>query len=260
MTPPEDTRAEACAATIWDAWTSGTRLGALPDSIRPTTSDDGRRAQRALAEHAGHSYGWKLAATAQAGQAHIGVDGPLAGPLFERFRYEPGAVLPSHDLHMRVTEAEFAFRMARDVPADATDTEIVDAIAALHLAMEIPDSRFVDYAAVGGPSLLADAACAGMFVLGPAVSDWHGEALADRATTILVNGEPAAHGSGGAVLGDPAHALRWLVHDLARHGETLRAGDIVTTGTTTAPPPIGAGDSVRADFGDYGTVELSFHR
>lgn len=259
MSPTEDTRAEACAATIWAAWTTGNRLAALPESIRPSTPDAGRRAQRALAAHAGRSYGWKLAATSLAGQAHIDVDGPLAGPLFDRFRYEPGAVLPSHDLHMRVVEAEFAFRMARDVPPDATDAEIVDAIAALHLAVEIPDSRFADYVAAGGPSLLADAACAGMFVLGPAVPDWNGDALADRATTILVNGQPAAHGSGGAVLGDPAHALRWLVHDLAHHGETLRAGDIVTTGTTTAPPRIGPGDSVRADFGDLGSVDLSFH-
>jgi 2-keto-4-pentenoate hydratase len=259
MSQTEDARAEACAAAIWDAWTTGTRRAALPDSIRPTTPDAGRRAQRALGEHAGRSYGWKLAATSRAGQAHIQVDGPLPGPLFERFRYEPGAVLPSRDLHMRVVEAEFAFRMARDVPPDASDAEIVDAVAALHLAVEVPDSRFVDFAAVGGPSLIADAACAGMFVLGPAVPGWRGDALADRPTTILVNGQPAAHGTGGAALGDPAHALRWLVHDLARHGETLRAGDVVTTGTTTVPPGIGPGDAVRADFGDYGSVELSFH-
>jgi 2-keto-4-pentenoate hydratase len=260
MSPIEDTRPEACADVIWEAWTTGTRQAALPESIRPTTPAAGRRAQRALAARAGRSYGWKIAATSRAGQAHIRVDGPLPGPLFERFRYEPGAALPSHDLHMRVAEAEFAFRMARAVPADATDTEIVDAVAALHVAIEIPDSRFVDYAAVGGPSLLADAACAGFFVLGPAVPGWRGEPLADRTTTILVNGEPAAHGSGGAVLGDPAHALCWLVRDLAGHGETLRAGDIVTTGTTTVPPRIGAGDAVRADFGDFGTVELSFRR
>ena len=124
--------------------------------------------------------------------------------------------------------------------------------------MEIPDSRFLDFAAVGGPSLLADAACAGMFVLGPAVPGWRADALSDRATAILVNGEPAAHGSGGAVLGDPLVALRGLVRELARHGETLRAADVVTTGTTTVPPTIGAGDSVRADFGDYGAIELSF--
>src|SRR4051794_19750653 len=98
MSPPEDARAEACAAAIWESWTTGTRRAALPEPIRPTTPDAGRRAQRALAERAGRSYGWKLAATSHAGQAHIRVDGPLAGPLFERFRYEPGAALPSHDL------------------------------------------------------------------------------------------------------------------------------------------------------------------
>ncbi|MGI5131880.1 2-keto-4-pentenoate hydratase [Pseudonocardia sp. CA-107938] len=246
---------DACAELIWQAWTTGERMAALPAEIRPADADAAWRAQRALDQRAGHRYGWKIAATSLAGQAHIAVDGPLPGPLYERFRHEPGDVLPSHDLHMRVVEAEFAFRMGRDVPAGA---DVVDAVAALHLAVEIPDSRFTDFVAVGGPSLLADAACAGRFVLGPEVAGWQADDLAARATTISVNGEPAAHGSGSAVLGHPLAALRWLADDLAARGETLRAGDIVTTGTTTAPPTIAAGDTVRADFGDYGAVELSF--
>lgn len=266
MSPSEDARTEdrtedraaACAETIWAAWSSGDRIAALPEPIRPATAEAGWRAQSALAERAGRRYGWKIAATSRAGQAHIAVDGPLPGPLFERFRYGPGAELPSHDLHMRVVEAEFAFVMARDVPAGATDDEIVDAVADLHLAVEVPDSRFLDFAAVGGPSLLADAACAGMFVLGPAVPGWRADALSERATAIHVNGAVAARGSGGAVLGDPVTALRWLVREIARHGEVLRAADVVTTGTTTVPPAIGPGDAVRADFGDYGAIELTF--
>jgi len=35
---------------------------------------------------------------------------------------------------------------------------------------------------------------------------------------------------------------------------------VVTTGTTTAPPAIGPGDMVRADFGALGDLELSFAR
>ena len=41
-------------------------------------------------------------------------------------------------------------------------------------------------------------------------------------------------------------------------GRRLRAGEIVTTGTATAPAPVKAGSHVVADFGELGTVEAHF--
>jgi 2-keto-4-pentenoate hydratase len=246
------------AGLVWSAWRSGERIEALPAPVRPASIADGWAAQCELGALAGPSYGWKIAATSAAGQAHIGVGGPLPGPLFERFRYEPGAVLPSGDLHMKVVEAEFAFRLGRDVPPGASAETLAAAIAALHLAIEVPDSRFVDFPTVGGPSLVADAACAGFFVLGPEVAGWRGDDLAGRATRIEVNGQLAATGRGDAVLGAPETALAWRAQELARLGSGLRAGQVVTTGTTTAPPVIGPGDEVRASFEDYGEVRISF--
>jgi 2-keto-4-pentenoate hydratase len=254
-----DTDAQV-ADIVWSAWRSGERIAALPDPVRPASVEAGWAAQRELAGLAGPGYGWKIAATSSAGQAHIGVGGPLPGPLFERFRYEPGDLIPSGDLHMAVVEAEFAFRLGRDVPAGASEEELAEAVAALHLAVEVPDSRFVDFAAVGGPSLIADAACAGFFVLGPEVPGWRDDDLAARATRIEVNGEVAATGSGAAVLGAPMTALAWVAQELARLGRGLRAGEVVTTGTTTPPPAIGPGDRVRAWFEGYGEVRVAFAR
>jgi 2-keto-4-pentenoate hydratase len=77
---------------------------------------------------------------------------------------------------------------------------------------------------------------------------------------VWINGARAATGSGGNVLGDPRNALVWLAEGLRRHGRTLRAGELVTTGTTTAPVPVGPGDEVRADFGELGEVEFRFAR
>jgi 2-keto-4-pentenoate hydratase len=126
--------------------------------------------------------------------------------------------------------------------------------------VEVPDSRFVDFAAVGGPSLVADAACAGFFVLGPEVPDWRAADLATRRTRIEVNGAVAAEGRGEAVLGGPRLALAWLAAELCRLGSGLRTGEIVSTGTTTPPPTIGPGDQVRAWFEGCGEVGLAFAR
>jgi 2-keto-4-pentenoate hydratase len=186
------------------------------------------------------------------------VDFPLPALLFQRFRHEPGDVLPSHDLHMGVVEAEFAYRMGADVVPGAPARDVLAAVAGLHLAVEVPDSRFTKFEQVGAAQLIADCACAGRFVLGPAVPDWAGLDLSTWGTALWINGTEAATGSGGNVLGDPRTALLWLAGELGRYGLGLRAGDIVTTGTTTVPAPIGPGDEVRADFGELGGVAFRF--
>lgn len=254
----DESRAAAAADLLWDAWTSGERVAALPDEIRPRDDAEGFSAQLAIGGHAGRTYGWKIAATTTAGQAHIGVSGPLPGPLFERFRHGPGDVLPSDDMHMRVVEAEFAYLMGADVAPDAGPEEIFAAVDGLHLAVEVPDSRFARFETAGGPQLLADCACAGRFVLGPQVSGWAEHDLSTWGTAVWINGERAATGTGGNVLGDPCNALVWIAEYLRRYGRGLRAGELVTTGTTTSPVPVGPGDEVRADFGELGEVSFRF--
>jgi 2-keto-4-pentenoate hydratase len=255
---PDETRAGAAADVLWTAWTFGEQIADLPEDVRPRDAAEGVAAQLALVAHAGASYGWKLAATTTAGQAHIGVTGPLPGLLFERFRHEPGEVLASDRMHMGVVEAEFAYRMGADVGAGSGPDEVLAAVDGLHLAVEVPDSRFARYETVGAPQLLADCACAGRFVLGAEVPGWRELDLSTWRTTLWINGAEAATGSGGNVMGDPRTALAWIADELRCYGQGLRAGDIVTTGTTTAPVPVGPGDEVRAGFGDLGEVSFRF--
>lgn len=246
-------RADGTAGALWQAWTTGERLAALPELLRPRTLAEGFAAQRRLSERAGPGYGWKLAATAQAGQAHIGVDAPLPGILFERFRHAPGEVVPADGLHMAVAEAEFAFRMRASVDAGASREELRTAVAAVHCAVELPDSRFDDFLAAGAPSLLADAACAGRFVLGPEIPGGLDLDLAATSTSLQVDDEIVT-GCGAAVLGDPWSALAWLADALPQYGTRLEAGAVVTTGTTTTPVPTRAGATVRATFGEAGAL------
>jgi 2-keto-4-pentenoate hydratase len=105
----DENRAGGAADVLWTAWISGERIAALPDEVRPRDDAEGFAAQLAIGGHAGRSYGWKIAATTTSGQAHIGVRGPLPGPLFERFRHDPGDVLASDDMHMRVVERTPAY-------------------------------------------------------------------------------------------------------------------------------------------------------
>lgn len=253
-----DDRVARAAELVWAAWTSGERMPELPSDVRPRSVAGGFAVQEALAEHAGAAYGWKIAATSAAGQGHIGVTGPLPGRLYDRFRHEEGDRLPIADNLLRVAEAEFAFVMARDVGDDVSRDAVLDAVGALHLAVETPDSRFTAFEQAGAAQLIADDGVAGRFVLGRSVPGWQELDLAACPTALRVNGRLAQTGRGGNVLGDPRDALAWLAGELRRLGSGLRAGEVVTTGTTTTPATIESDDDVVADFGDLGTVRVRF--
>lgn len=249
------------ALTIRSCWENRRRLTALPEDCRPKRLRDGYEIQRELETLQGAAIGWKIAATSTAGQQHIGVDAPLAGRLFKRFAHGDGARLPAGHLHMRVAEAEFAFKMAQDLPARGepyTLDEVMSAVDTLHLAIEVPDSRYEDFATIGAPSLIADDSCAAYFVLGPEAKMWRLADLPTHKVTARKNGEIVAEGSGANVLGDPRAALAWIANDLQGRGDFLRAGEVITTGTCVKPVTIGPGDSIVMDFGELGSVKASF--
>jgi 2-keto-4-pentenoate hydratase len=260
----EPAQAQEASELLVRHWQSGTTLTALPLPLRPQSRAEGYQIQSHLERQSTKPlFGWKIAATSLAGQRHIAVDGPLAGRLLAEKVYPDGATLTLGPNRMRVAEAEFAFRMARDLlPRDEpyTQGEVLAAVAALHLAIEVPDSRYTDFTSVGAAQLIADNACGHQFVLGPeAPASWRNLDLAVHRVTGRIGTRLERDGIGGNVLGDPRIALTWLANELSRHGMTLAKGQIVTTGTCLVPLEITAGDKVSVDFGALGrmTMELA---
>ena len=93
-------------------------LARLPADLRPCDAATGHAIQVHLPRVAGAPVvGWKIAATSAAGQAHIGVGGPLAGRILDRFVEPVGTSLSLAGNRMRVVEPEFAFRMATALPS-----------------------------------------------------------------------------------------------------------------------------------------------
>ena len=252
----------AAAKTIGDHWRDGTKLECLDASIRPKDRAEGYAIQAELAKHStGRLFGWKIAATSEAGQKHINVSGPLAGRIFAEKVITDGGKASMKGNDMRVGEAEFAFRFARDLPPRAEPysvQEVLEAVGTLHPAIEIPDSRFADFVSAGEAQLIADNACAHLFVLGQATgADWRGRDLIEERPVVTLRGEQHV-GHGKNVLGDPRLALTWCVNELRSLGITLREGEVVTTGTCCTPLPIRAGDVFAADFGVLGKVSVGF--
>jgi len=174
---------------------------------------------------------------------------------------EDGGACPLGGNLMKVAELEFAFRMAEDLAPRAepfSQDEVLARVASLHPAIELPDSRFAHFERAGLAQLVADNACAHRFVLGPkANATWRGMDLAAHPGRVLRNGVLAEEGVGRNVLGDPRIALTWLANELSCHGETLKAGQVVTTGTCAKPLAIARGDRIEGDLGALGRVLVS---
>ena len=255
--------ANGAADLIWQLWNAGEVIDDLPLDLKPRTRTDGYAIQAVLEDLSKRPlFGWKIAATSKAGQEHIGVSGPIAGRVLAERAFEDGADLVFGENRMRVAEPEFAFRFATALKPrrkEYTLEDVLGAVGSLHPAIEIPDSRFENFATVGEAQLIADNACAHEFILGPAAeANWRAIDLSQHKATIEAVGGEVHDGIGANVLGDPRDALLWLVQEVTGLGLTIEAGQVVTTGTCAEPLDIEPGDEVIADFGALGDVNVSF--
>ena len=143
----------AASKILQKHWRAGTKFAGLDAALRPRDRIEGYAIQAEIENHSGEKlFGWKIAATSEAGQRHINVNGPMAGRILPHTVIADGGTASMAGNEMRVGEPEFAFRMARDLQPRAspyTVQEVLDAVGTLHPSIEIPDSRFEDFVNAG---------------------------------------------------------------------------------------------------------------
>jgi len=239
---------------------------ALPEECRPPEPKVAYHMQKLLIErlisiYGGQPVGYKIACTSKSARDFLNFYEPFYGRLLSPFVHVSPARLSANDFSMRVIEPEFAFRIAKDLPASAApyrmDT-IATAVDAVLPAIEIVETSYIDWTKVDVPSLIADNGCNGAWVQGPSYPDWEKIDFPAHQVTLVVNGKQIRRGQGDAIMGHPFNALTWLANTLCQQGSGLKAGDLVSTGTCTDVYEAEAGDDIRVDFGTIGAVELLF--
>lgn len=260
MTPETIDRA---ARALCNARVNRSRIDAVPDGCRPATIGEAYRIQDRLIALLGEQiYGWKIGATSQKARDFVGInDGSLRAQMLAVNCYDHPANLKDHFFFMRALECEFAFTLKKDLPrgsAPYDEAAVLAAVESLHPAIEVSDSRYTDWTGVGGPALVADNCNDGAFVRGARAADWRETDLTQHEVTLHRNDEVVANGSGAEVITGPLGILVWLANELAEAGDGLRAGQVITTGSCTGVVVAEPGDRIRADFGTFGEVELTF--
>ena len=255
----------AAAQVIATARRNRAPLRALAADIAPVDEAAGYRIQRAvhdlLLPEVGALIGYKIGCTSAVMQQYLGISHPCGGGVFASGVHDSGVSLRHRDFVRVGVECEIAVRLGSDLPASQAPfaaATVATAIEAYHPAIEIVDERYVDWQTLGAPTLIADDFYAAGCVLGTPVMRLAAPDLLELAGRAIVNGTEAGRGTGADVLGHPHNPLAWLANHLAEEGKSLRAGQIVLTGSLVKTLWLKAGDRVTMDLSQLGRVEATF--
>ncbi|WP_374392525.1 2-keto-4-pentenoate hydratase [Sphingopyxis sp.] len=202
--------------------------------------------------------GRKAGLTARAVQIQLGVDQPDFGVLFDDMRIADGGNLdPARTLQPKA-EAEIAFILADDLPDPATTPEqVAAAVASVHAAIEIVDSRIADWK-ISFADTVADNGSSAFFVLADTGRSLDGLDLERAPMEMRIDDAVVSTGIGAAALGNPLNAAAWLAQTLAARGEPLKAGDILLAGALGPMVALTPGDRVHASVGGIGACSFSY--
>lgn len=145
-------------------------------------------------------------------------------------------------------EPEIVFKLAR-VPASSDTVAVLEATEWIALGFEIIDCVFPDWK-VQPVDFVATLGLHAALVVGepvyvePEKIARLATELADFTVRVLRNNELVAEGAGTNVLKSPPLCVGELAEAMKRRGgETLQAGDLISTGTLTVSMPIAPGET-----------------
>ena len=201
--------------------------------------------------------GYKVGLTSRAMQRASKIDEPDYGYLYEEFLYHDGAKIPHADFCRPRVELELAFVLGKPLKGPGVSLmDVIDATDYVVPSMEIIDTR-VDEPRKIYDTIADNGAGAGLVLGGRPVRP-NDVDLRMVAGILSVNADIEETGLSCGVMGHPGNGIAWLANKLAEVGETLEAGQIMLAGSYVRPIHAKLGDTVRADFGELGSIAVQF--
>ncbi len=187
--------------------------------------------------------GWKIGFNDPAARDKLGLPSALLGYLTDRTVVECGqAFAPAPDATI-LLEGELGVQVAREVPPGGTLEEARAAIAACAAAIELVDmsAGLGDFEAVLAGNIFHRAVA-----FGPTRAGLPWQRSAEVRMDAWVDGEPVCSGDPESRLPTDFGALVRLAADqLGEHGEGLRPGDWIISGSIIQPLALRPGQAAR---------------
>jgi len=194
--------------------------------------------------------GWKLGLGAAAAMEKHGTSAPVVGYLTDRGLRDPGSAVPIGEWAKPTAEPEIAVHIAADVPPGADRDAAAAAIGGLGVAIELVDIVDGDIEAI-----LAGDIFHRHVVLGPAGA---GVEVGELRGEVRQNDDAQAVDDPLALVGDPVAAVAHLANHLAAFGETVRAGEVLITGSIIPALALSPGDRLDYRLEPLGELALTF--
>lgn len=247
-------RARLAAQRLVAARRANVALKDMMADCKPMSMKEGHGAQDAATELLGETIrGWKVFTPAGEELARGAM---LDSVFFEGDTDIAAALVPYLGI-----EAEIAFKLNADLPKRATPytRDDVASLVSACPAIEVIQSRYIDFNAATLYERVADHFVNGAFVHGPVKKDWASLELSKAHVTLEVDGITLIDVVGGHPTGDPLQP----VVDLANHfrgDRGLKAGEVVTTGSFSGLVRIKAGQTVKVTVEGLGSVQARFKK
>lgn len=259
---------KAAAKALDHAENAGHQIGCLSQDFPAMTMADAYAVQGewvAMKLAAGRRIdGRKIGLTSRAMQMQLGIDIPDSGILFDDMFFVDGAEIPRGRFIEPRVEAEIAFIMGEDLHgADAKPQDVLNATEFVAPALEILDTRIFRIDPVTGRArsvldTISDNAANAGIVLGAERHDPRAVDLPWVGAILRLDGDVEETGLGAGVLGDPLASMAWLARRLAKHGDYIRRGEVVLSGSFIRAVEAPSGAEFHADYGPFGSVSCSF--
>ena len=217
-----------------------------------------RMLERRLADGAS-IIGKKIGVTSKAVQNMLNVHQPDFGYLTDDMVFNSGEVMPiSERLIAPKAEGEIAFILKKDLTGPGvTNADVLAATECVMPCFEIVDSRIRDWK-IAIQDTVADNASCGLFVLGDQAVSPRQVDLVTCGMVVEKNGSVLSAGAGAAALGSPVNCVTWLANTLGEFGISLKAGEVILSGSLVPLEPVKAGDYMRVDIGGIGSASVRF--
>lgn len=247
---------------------AGEQIGHFSRAHPSMTIEDGYQVQRAWVAKklaAGRQLiGHKIGLTSRAMQRSSNINEPDYGALLDDMLFANNSdILIKRFIEPRV-EVELAFVLKDRLSGpECTILDVLNATDHVMPAIEIIDARIRRVDPETGVTrkvfdTISDNAANAGFVLGgrPVRPD----AVDLRWVSALIHRNAVIEDSGvaAAVLGHPALGVAWLANKLAPWKEALEPGEIILSGSFTAPVFASAADSFYVEFGALGGISVRF--
>ena len=237
-------------------------INSLSGSLSEICIEDGYRIQRTMVESwtakGRRIVGKKVGLTNKGAQKNFGATEPVLGHLFDDMLVNMDEGIQASQLYQPRVEGELAIVLEQDLAGPGiTPLDVVRACVGITAALEIMDTRIIDWNIKVG-ELVADNCAGAAFVLGGGPLPLQDLDLRYAGFVMKKNGRLAGTGTGANVLGSPLDSAAWLVNKLAQMGMSLKAGEIILTGSAVPPVPVEVGDFIQLTIDRVGKVGCHF--